>query len=144
MAKATKAARLRRVDIVYRLLLLGLDTHQILEHIGRKYPQWGVRERAISDYIHDAKQLLIKAGDYERAAEFGRAVARLHDLYARCLQDKRYRDALSVQQEINKLFDFYAPVRVDIVQMRQQLVDLLLEEVMGEADEITRGAAQPH
>lgn len=140
--RCTKAARIRRVDIVYRMLLLGLDTPQIVEQIGRKYASWGVRQRAIESYVHDARQLLIEGGEYERAVERGRAIGRLNDIYARCIRDGDLHGAIQVVKVTVELFGLNEQVKVDVANMRQQLVDLLLEDVMDEADEITRGAAK--
>jgi hypothetical protein len=112
--RCTKAARVARVDIVYRLLLLGLDTSQIVKHIGRKYPSWGVKQRAIDGYIHDAKELLIRAGESERPTELGRSLARRHDLYSRAVQDKDYRTANAIQDKIDELLGLKAPQRLEV------------------------------
>lgn len=140
--KGTKAAVARRVDVVYRLLLLGLDRPRILEHIEKKYPAWGSRPRTVDVYISKAKQLLIESGAHDRELEFGRALGRLHDLFTRCLNDKSYRDALAVQKEINDLLGLKAPIEVNLNDARRQLVDLMVEEVMREAENATAGAGQ--
>lgn len=131
-----------RVDIVYRLLLLGLDRQRIIDHVHKKYPAWPKSAGAIDRYIKKADQILIEVGEADRPLEFGRSLARKHDIFARCMTDKDYRTALAVQKEIDELLGLKAPLRVDIATVRQQLVDLLLEDVIGEADAITRGAAE--
>jgi hypothetical protein len=140
--KGTRAAVARRVDVVYRLLLLGLDRARIIEHVEKKYPTWGCGAAAIDRYIARAKQLLIEAGEQEREVEFGRALGRLHDLFARCLNDKDYRGALAVQKEINDLFGLKAPMEVNLNDARRQLVEFMVEEVMREAENATAGAGQ--
>ena len=113
--KATKAQVIRRVDIVYRLLLTGLDRQQILDHIASEHADWGVRTRAIDTYMARAKRLIIEAGDHDREMEFGRALARLHDLFTRCLNAASHRDALAVQKEINELLGIKAPLQLEII-----------------------------
>ena len=139
--RSSRAAIRVRVDIVYRLLLLGLDRQRIIDHVRAKYPSWPKSDGAIDRCIEQAEQMLIESGEAERPVEFGRSLARKHDLYTRCLNDKDYRGALAVQKEIDDLLGLKAPLRVDIATVRQQLVDLLLEDVIGEADAITRGSA---
>lgn len=141
-SKGTRAVVAARVDVVYRLLLLGIDRPRIMEHIEKKYPAWGCRTRAIDAYIAKAKKLIIEAGECDRELEFGRALARLHDLYTRCVNAKNHRDALAVQKEINDLLGLKAPIEVNVNDARRQLVELMLEEVMREAEEATAGAAQ--
>ena len=131
-----------RVDIVYRLLLLGLDRQRIIDHVHKKYPTWPKSESAIDRYIAKASVLMEKVGEYERPLEFGRSVARKHDLYTRFMNDRDWNGALKAQDKIDELLGLKAPLRVDIATARQQLVDLLLEDVLGEADAIARGAAE--
>ena len=140
--KSGRAAIRVRVDIVYRLLLLGLDRQRIMDHVRSKYPIWPKSESAIDRYMKQAEQLLIESGAVDRDLEFGRSLARKHDIFARCMTDKDHRTALAAQEKIDELLGLKAPLRVDIATARQQLVDLLLEDVLGEAEEIARGAAE--
>jgi hypothetical protein len=140
-SKTTRAATAARVDIVYRLLLLGLDRQQIMAHVERKYPLWKCAPRTIDSYMKKARELLIEAGAGERPVELGRAAARLHDLFVRAMNEGDRHEALLVVKEIIDLFGLKKQIPVDIAQLRHQLVDLLLEDVLSEADEIARGAA---
>jgi len=139
--KGTRAAVAARVDVVYRLLLLGLDYQRILEHIAKKYSVWGVKPRTVDNYIARAKVLIEKVGEYERPLEFGRSLARKHDLFTRALNDKDYRTALAVQKEIDDLLGLKAPLEINVTDARRELVELMLEEVMREAEDATAGAA---
>jgi hypothetical protein len=103
-----------RVNIVYRLSLLGLDRQHILDHIAKKYPDWRSRPSTIDTYIAKAKVLIEAAGEYERPIEFGRSLARKHDLYTRCMNDKDYRGALAVQKEIDELLGLKAPQQFEV------------------------------
>jgi len=140
--KATRAAVIARVDIIYRLLLLGLDRARILEHVERKHSHWGVKTRAIDRYLARARQLMLEDSEQDRPLELGRTLARLHDLYARDVMAKDRSNELAVIKTFISLLGLGEPLRVDIVTVRQQLVDLLLEDVLGEAEEIARGAAE--
>ena len=55
-----------RVDIVYRLLLLGLDRQRIIDHVHKKYPAWPKSDGAIDRYIKKADQILIEVGEADR------------------------------------------------------------------------------
>lgn len=127
MSKASRSEFIRRVDIVYRLLLLGLRRAQIIETIEHKYPAWGASSRSVDRYIHEARDLLERAGDYERQLEKGRALDRLHDLYARCVNAKDHRGALAVQHQINELCGLYPPKRSEI-----SITDLSLPDIEAE------------
>jgi hypothetical protein len=140
--RSSSATIRARVDIVYRLLLLGLDRQRIIDHVHKKYPAWPKSDGAIDRYIKKADQILIEVGEADHPLERGRSLARRHDIFARCMTDKNYRTALAAQDKIDELLGLKAPLRVDIATVRQQLVDLLLEDVIGEADAITRGSAE--
>jgi len=139
--RSSRAAIRVRVDIVYRLLLLGLDRQRIIDHVRAKYPSWPKSDGAIDRCIEQAEQMLIESGEAERPVEFGRSLARKHDLYTRCLNDKDYRGALAVQKEIDDLLGLKAPIEVNLNDARRELVELMLEEVMREAEDATAGAA---
>lgn len=133
--KGTRAAVTARVDIIYRLLLTGLDRQQILDHVAGKHDDWGVKTRAIDSYVAKAKVLLEDVGRYDRALEFGRALARLHDLYARCVTDRRYRDALAVQREICELLGLKAPQKIEVTEFLS-LLDAEIIRTRREVEEL--------
>lgn len=129
-----------RVGIVYRLLLLGLDRQRIIDHVCSKYPSWPKSESTIDRYIKRANVLLEQAGVTERPVEFGRSLARKHDIFARCMQDKDYRGALAAQKEIDELLGLKAPVKIDVASERERLVEFMVEDVMREASRATAEA----
>ena len=140
--KSGRAAIRVRVDIVYRLLLLGLDRQRIMDHLRAKYPTWPKSESAIDRYIKKADQLLIRAGEHDHPVELGRAVARLHDLYSIARAEKNVPAALAVVKQIIAVFGLDAPIEVNVHDARRELVELMIEEMMREAEEATAGAAQ--
>lgn len=133
--RGTRAAVAARVDVVYRLKLLGLDRQHVLEHIEKKYPKWGCKPCTIDTYIAKAKVLIRDVGRYDRALEFGRALARLHDLYARCVTDRRYRDALAVQREICELLGLKAPQKIEVTEFLS-LLDAEIIRTRREVEEL--------
>ena len=140
-ARGTRAATVARVNIVYSLLLVGLDRQHILSHIATKYPLWRCRPSTVDTYIAKAKVLVEQAGEYKRPLEFGRSLARKHDLYAHFMLDKDYRGALSAQDKIDELLGLKAPVKIDIASERERLVDLMCQDVMREANRATSESA---
>lgn len=140
--KATKAQVIRRVDTIYRLLLTGLDRQQILDHVAKEHDDWGVKTRAIDSYMARAKRLIIEAGDHDREMEFGRVKAQLFDLLRRCVEEGTHRDELAVLKEISELLGIKAPIEVNVNDARRELVQLMVEEMMREAEDATAGAAQ--
>lgn len=111
-----------RVDVVYRLLLSGLDRARIIEYLGseayaKKHKPWHASPRTIDRYIAKANQLIIEGGACDRELERGRAIAALFDLYALARQKGSVRDCLAVRAELNKLFALYEPVRIEVTEI---------------------------
>lgn len=139
---SSRAAVAARVDIVYRLLLLGLDRSRILEHIGKKYPAWGCSASTIDRYAARARVLIEEQGAIDRPYEFGLSLARKLDLFTRCMNEKDWRTARMVLNDIDDLEGLKAPLEINLNDARRQLVDLMVEEVMREAETATAGAAE--
>lgn len=139
---SSRAAVARRVDIVYRLLLLGLDRARILEHVAKKYPSWGCSASTIDRYAAKARVLIEEQGMVDRPYEFGLSLARKLDLFTRCMNDKDWRTARMVLNDIDDIEGLKAPIEVNLNDARRQLVDLMVEEVMREAENATAGAGQ--
>jgi len=139
--RSSRATIRARVDIVYRMLLLGLDRQRIMDHLRNKYPTWSKSENAIDRYIAQADQLLVSAGEHDRPLELGRTVARLHDLYSIARAEKNVPAALAVVKQIIAVFGLDAPIEVNVHDARRELVELMIEEMMREAEDATAGAA---
>ena len=139
--RSSSATIRARVDIVYRLLLLGLDRQRIIDHVHKKYPAWPKSDGAIDRYIKKADQLLIESGAADHDLEFGRSLARKHDLFMRFLNDKDYRGALTAQEKIDDLLGLKAPLEINVTDARRELVQFMVEEMMREAEDATAGAA---
>jgi hypothetical protein len=140
--RCTKAARIRRVDVVYRYLLDGLDTSDIIERVGKEHAAWGVKERAIKQYIHDARQLISEAGAFERAEEFARAVAELRHLFRKALEKGDINAARLARKDLTELYGLNAPKRIEITEILA-LVDSEIAEREQELADLERQYALP-
>lgn len=114
MSTHTRAAVARRVDIVYKMLLDGLDRREIIDAVREQYPKWQSSSRTIDRYIAKAKVLIEEAGRYERPVEHGRLVARLHEVYRAARAKGDERTALAVLKEFRELFGLGATPAVNV------------------------------
>jgi hypothetical protein len=142
MSRGTRASVARRVDIVYKLILDGLDRREILSEVAKHHKSWKCAPSSVDRYIAKAKQLLSESGERDRDLEWSRTLMRLHDLYRTCRQRNDERTALAVVKEISELCGLKAPLEINLNDARRQLVDLMVEEVMREAENATAGAGQ--
>lgn len=59
--------------------------------------------------VAEARKRITVAADYARAEQFGRAIMRLEDLYAKSIAAQDVRTALQAQRELNRLLSLYTP-----------------------------------
>jgi hypothetical protein len=135
--KANKSESEARTAKVATLLLNGARRSDIIEYANTE-TTWDISNAQIDIYIRKATDIITL--DIEGSVETQRNIAmtRLNMLYGACIASGRLKDALNVQQEINKLFGLYAtdgsatglPA---IQQQRFQLefVDVATEELDG-------------
>ena len=78
--------------------------------------------------VGEARKRITVAADYTRDEQFGRAIMRLDDLYAKSMAAKDTRTALQAQRELNRLLSLYSPRESshtpeagDVAAMRKQL-----------------------
>ena len=110
--RVTRAELDFRVTEIYRLLLVGLQRHDIVRFVAEK-TQWGIKTRQIENLIQKATARLEEHSRAVRAVELGRAIDRLHDLYGRANRVQDFRTCLSTQRELNELLGLYAPKQVE-------------------------------
>ncbi len=112
-SKANRVTAETRVNKVYELLVNGLTRHQIWLYVttneSGKALFAGVSIRQLDRYIAEANGLLGAEAEFHRARELGKAIARLNELFQRCMKVQDYQRALAVQREINTLLGLYAP-----------------------------------
>lgn len=90
--------------------------------------QQGATLDAAKQIVGEARKRITVAADYTRDEQFGRAIMRLDDLYAKSMAAKDTRTALQAQRELNRLLSLYSPRESphtpeagDLVSMRKQL-----------------------
>lgn len=104
--KSNDATLKLRVLEIQKLLMRGYSRPDIIDYV-RDNTDWNIGEGQIRNYIKKAMvqfdEDVAETFEYERA----QAVNRLTRLYRECLQNRRYKDALQTQQELNKLLGLY-------------------------------------
>ena len=59
--------------------------------------------------VGEARKRITVAADYARDEQFGRAIMRLEDIYAKSVAAQDTRTALQAQRELNRLLSLYGP-----------------------------------
>jgi hypothetical protein len=115
----TKAEKRARIERLFPLVVAGARRSEIMQFCATK-TDWGCAERTIDYYIAAANELLEAESRTHRELEVGRALRRLHILYARSVAVEDLPTALAVQREINALLGLRAPTWFAIADERQQ------------------------
>lgn len=113
MSKADNATITRRISTIYKLMLKGLDRGDIRQYMAEK-GEWEVSERQLDRYIADAVQMLKDHAAINHDEEYGKALARIEDLYKSCMSIQDYKAALSVLKEGNELRDLYPAKKLEL------------------------------
>jgi hypothetical protein len=116
-AKADKLTVERRVEAVYRLILDGWTTEQILHNTA----DWPVNQRQREYYIAAANARIEATAAPIRAEHHRRAVAAHYQLLR---EAKTVREKLAVWQALAKLIGLNAPDEL-VVTWRDEVIDLL-------------------
>jgi len=110
--KGNDASVLQRASIIQELLLQGYSRRDIINYV-KNNTTWGVSETQIDRYIKKANQFILEDVQKFGGAEFEKAILRLEMLFRRNFEAERYRDALDVQKELNKVLDLYTRAKDD-------------------------------
>ncbi|HRK33038.1 MAG TPA: hypothetical protein PLJ47_00485 [Candidatus Hydrogenedentes bacterium] len=86
---------------IFELVLNGTPITKAWEHAQAK--AWTITREEFDADLTDAYENLKSKGTPDRAVELGRAVERLHRLWAACMKIQDFKAALQVQREINAL-----------------------------------------
>lgn len=108
MGRCTRAEKETRVNKIYELLVAGHTRYKILQYVATR-TDWDLNDRQIDNYIADANAMIAAESEWHRSRELGRAIRRLHDLYASCMKVQDYAKALATQRELNTLLALHAP-----------------------------------
>lgn len=109
-SKATNFEAQKRVNTVYRMLLLGVSRADIVEYTEK---EWQIAHSMTDEYIARANELFKAQAETVRDEQFGKAMARLQNLYEKNMKIQDYKAALATQKEINALLGLYAPTKTE-------------------------------
>ena len=105
--KADKLTKERRVEVVYRLILNGYNTAQILQDTS----EWRVSERQRMSYIAEAWKRIEIVNEVDLAEHKRRAVAAQYQLLREC---KTVKEKAIVWAAIARLLGLDAPKAVEV------------------------------
>ena len=114
--KSNNAMVTRRINEVYQLLLDGLSRAEIIEYTANSKDQkiiWGISDSMLDEYIARATAEIKLRAATDRDEEYGKALERLRNLYARNILIEDLKAALAVQKEINELLGLYPTKRIE-------------------------------
>lgn len=138
--RITAAEMTRRVDQVAELVLAGLSRSEILRYVSEK-TDWGVSERTVDTYLARANEKLQAEGKRDRAAEFGKALARLETLYRKALTGNNYKTCLSIQKEIAQLMALHQQpetgITMDDIHVLMRALASVIQEHVEDPDTIS-------
>lgn len=109
--KATTAEARMRTDIVFKMLVKGASTAEILQFATEN---WDISERQGAEYIRRANVILARRSQTKHDTELGKAVERLTMLFQSALKLQDYKTCLAVQRELSTLLGLHAPTRSEL------------------------------
>lgn len=139
MPRVTKAEKKRRVNDVYKMLLVGCSRAEILQLATNQ--GWGVSDRQVDTYIKDARKKFTDVLDEDVTQYRAEALTRLHYLLQKAFQIQDYKTALAVQKEINSVLGLEAAKKLDhsgdvtITHNVPELPASILDRIMRHGDE---------
>ena len=131
MSKATDLEVQMRVNEIVSMLLQGVTyTPEIVDHCGK---EWGIEKSQAYIYINRAKEIFQEISEHNAKMELGLSLARLHDLYGRCMKVQDYRTCLQIQKEIKELLGIGAAQKIEhsgIIHFKNGLEELSDEDIL--------------
>lgn len=100
--KSNKVEIKQRVLVIYKMLINGANTHEILQYASDK-TDWNVSERSVYSYINKANKLFEKTADAKQNIELGKALNRYNNLYSLALREKDYKTCAQIQDKLSEL-----------------------------------------
>lgn len=108
--KATNHEAEKRVNLVYKMLLLGVSRADIIDYATNN---WNIGAAMTDKYIAEANAIFKQQAEYIREDEFGKAVSRLQNLYEKNMKIQDYKAALATQKELNELLGMYPAKKLE-------------------------------
>jgi hypothetical protein len=114
-------------------LLLPPNSSKLFEIIKICKENWKCSEATVRKRYTAAIERIKHLADIDRDYLYSEALVTLNDLYNRSYEIERYRDALEVIKEKNKLLGLNAPEKKDIsIKAYKELSDDDLKKIIGE------------
>ena len=136
--RSTKAEISDRVDEIIILRTGGASRAQIVAYAEKK--GWGVSVTQIDDYIRQSKREYRRLSKIKVREQAGLAIARLEDLYNKCLRIQDYKACLSIQRELNDLYslrDLYKEAKKETENAND------FAKIFGQMVQSTTGSHEP-
>src|SRR5574343_463096 len=113
MSKKSDAATIqKRVDHIYKLILNGENTRKIYRNPSIK--KWNVTTRTIDTYIAKAREQLAEYAEYDKTAEYARAIHRLNKIYDLAITAGDLSNARGTIKDLLQLHGIAGPIHVKL------------------------------
>lgn len=146
MPRSTEAQRELRVNELVGLILAGARRPNLLQYAAKS---WGIETRTTDALIADATVAIHDLGAAQKAQTLEDALARRREWQFLAQSEKDYRLAFNIQQDTDKLLDFYPAERrkfefenvsdTDIKKRADELARRIIESGSG-SEEARAGA----
>jgi len=104
-----------RVSIVMDMILSGLRRREIFRTIADSPNlKWGVTERQIENYMHDATAEIQKEIEPDRKKLIAESKSRFEFIYKKTVNTKDYKTALLAEKSKNELIGLNAAIDVNV------------------------------
>lgn len=100
----------QRVGTIATLILNGETTSKI--HRNPTVRRWNLTQRTIEEYIRKARNEITALGEFDKSHEFGRALARLDDLYSRAIKAGELSSARAILADRMKMLGIAGPIHI--------------------------------
>ena len=108
--KVSQVEKEMRIAVIMEKMLEGYTHLAVLKWV-RANTSWGLSDNQIRRYIALAEDYIKVEAAKLGKAQIGKAMMRLELLFMKNFEQERWRDALEVQKEINKVINIYAAER---------------------------------
>lgn len=140
MPRANRAEVEERTTATLKMLVAGEPTPRILQFAAEK---WQLSPRQAHYYVARANSRLAEQAQVDRALEYGKARARLEDLYNSCVKIKDYRTALSVERDLVKLMNLTPPPSTPPTPITLKTPSDVLAVIVAELNAVIAGTSDP-
>lgn len=136
----------RRINIVIEAILKGESTRSILKHPDLADERGQLAPNTIRDYIRRARNEITALGEFDKAHEFGRALARLDQLYSKALDKDDINAARQVLADRMKMLGISGPIHIVTDENGQAVTswfELVQKAAAAEQAQMDEGSIEP-